>query len=253
MLKIAAIRSNTSDEPALPATREFDDDAGSAVLRWVKELESEQSKGSDTVSVVPSTIIQPATTKDSDPHLTEELLGAVRRGSIPVAKLLLECVNVDARDPRYGRTALSVAAEIGDVSMARLLLENGASPNTRQYSRSCWDDDWGPNWMAGRTPLGWAAVAGQSDIVELLLQYGANPNSATSAGRSALLDACWQDDRRSVRLLLQHGADVNFESFHHVRVHLALKFTSSANTEVGMETNPRSGAQQHNRARRVAT
>lgn len=212
MLKIAAIKND-----AVSATREFDDDAGSAISDWVGvRLEWEKSAKADTVSLATQSFVQPATTKKSDPHLTEELLGAVRRGTVPVAKLLLECVHVDSRDPRYGRTALSVAAEIGDVTMARLLLEHGASVNTRQYSRSCWDDDWGPNWIAGRTPLGWAAVAGQSSIVELLLQHGANPNSANSGGRSALLDACWKDDRRSVKLLLEHGADVNFRSFHHV-------------------------------------
>lgn len=215
MLKIATLRNN-SDMRALSVPREFDDDAGSAIMGWVEALGSEQPTIFDKGSVSESTVRQQTTTKESDPHLTEELLGAVRRRTIPVVKLLLECVSVDVRDPRYGRTALSITAETGDVSMATLLLDHGASVNTSQYSRSAWDEDWGPNWIAGRTPLGWAALKGHSDIVELLLKHGANPNSANSGGRSALLDACWQDDRRSVSLLLQYGADIDFRSFHHV-------------------------------------
>jgi ankyrin repeat protein len=214
MLKIPAIR-NDSDRPARLVTREFDDDAGSAIIRWAEAV-SEQAGNSDTVSVSAPTVIQQTAIERSDPHLTEELLAAVRRGSVPVVKLLLECVSVDAQDPRYGRTALSIAAEIGDISMATLLLDQGASVHTRQFSRSCWDDGWGPDWIAGRTPLGWAAVKGQSHIVELLLKWGANPNSANSGGRSALLDACYEDDQKSVRLLLEHGADVDSRCFHHV-------------------------------------
>lgn len=202
--------------PAFPVKHDFDDDAGSAIMGWVDALESEQSIASDMISVSSSTFVHPTVVKDSDPHLTEELLAAVKRGTIPVVKLLLEYVNVNAQDPRYGRTALSIAAETGDVNMATLLLSHGASVHNRQYSRTCWDEDWGPNWMAGRTPLGYAALNGQSDVVELLLKHGANPNSATSAGRSALLDACYEGDQRSARLLLEHGADVNFRSFHHV-------------------------------------
>lgn len=100
--------------------------------------------------------------------------------------------------------------------MATHLLEHGASVFIRQYSRTCWEEDWGPHYLAGRVPLHWAASGGFSEMVALLLKHGANPNSVNSIGRPALQDACWSEDLASVRVLLDHGADVNFRSFYYV-------------------------------------
>lgn len=38
-------------------------------------------------------------------------------------KLPVECININSQASRYERAALSVAAEIGDVGMAALLLD----------------------------------------------------------------------------------------------------------------------------------
>lgn len=38
-------------------------------------------------------------------------------------KLPVECININSQAPRHERAALSVAAEIGDVGMAALLLD----------------------------------------------------------------------------------------------------------------------------------
>jgi len=214
MLKRHGLRDDAGIE-AGSVMHEFDDDVGSAIVDWAEAL-TEHPAPSETASLSNLSMSQQTILKETDPHLTDELVGAVRRGTIPVVKLLLERVDVNSQDSRYGRTALSIAAETGDIRMVTFLLNYGASVNIRQYSRSCWDDDWGPHWMAGRLPLNWAAVEGQSEVVELLLKHGANPNSATSGGRSALQDACWKDDQKSVRILLEYGADVNFQSFHHV-------------------------------------
>jgi hypothetical protein len=56
MLKIPAIR-NDSDRPAHLVTRDFDDDAGSAIIRWAEAV-SEQAGNSDTVLVSALTVIQ---------------------------------------------------------------------------------------------------------------------------------------------------------------------------------------------------
>ncbi|KAL4897600.1 ankyrin repeat-containing domain protein [Aspergillus ambiguus] len=207
---------NKGEAPKSIAHR-FNDDVGSAIIDWVKAQpdESENLTKSESGSVSSDTLTQQQTPKAPDPHMTEELLGAVRRGTTPVVSLLLNNVDVNAQDPRDGRTALSIAAETGDINMAKLLLAHGASVHIRQYSRNCRDCDLHPFYMAGRNPLHWAAGEGHPDMVELLLEYGANPNSANSIGRPALQEAIWQDDVRSVRLLLDNGADVNFRNFYH--------------------------------------
>ena len=196
----------------------FDDDAGSAIMRWVQAQphDPEDVVGSETSSIVSAASTQQSTPKIFDPQLIDELLGAVRRGSIPVVTLLLKNVDVDAQDLRDGRTALSIAAETGDLNMAKLLLSYGASVHIRQYSRNCWDHDCPPLYAAGRDAIHWAAGEGHPDIVELLLNHGANPNSANTIGRPALQEAVRKHDIRSIRLLLDNGADINFRNFYYV-------------------------------------
>ncbi|OGM49646.1 hypothetical protein ABOM_001858 [Aspergillus bombycis] len=131
-----------------------------------------------------------------DPELAQELFEVVKRGSIRLVELLLDRVDINTRRPRDGRTALSFAAELGNVKMTKFLLDHGARVDIRQYTRSCADSK-GPTFVGGRTPLHWAADSGTSakgEIIKLLLDHGANPNAATSAGRPALQFVCIQGD-----------------------------------------------------------
>lgn len=134
--------------------------------------------------------------------------------------MFLNHVDIDTRDPRTGRTALSFAAEHGNAELTKLLLVNGSKVNIRQYSLSNHRqgrkvNQW-PAMTSGRFPLHWAIVGKHSAIVDLLLQYGANPNSRNTAGRTCLQDACMENDLETVELLLQNGADVNARSYNHV-------------------------------------
>lgn len=215
-IRTAALRNDGDNSSRFPLP--FDDDVGSAIINWLDAQPSEVEALSpiETMSTLSTALVGESIPKPSDPHLTQELLAAVRRGSIPVVSILLDRVNVNAQDPRTGRSALSIAAETGNMNMAKLLLDHGASVFVRQYSRSCWDEDWGPHYMAGRVALHWAAIGGHSEMIVLLLQHGANPNSVNSIGRPALQDACWSQDLESVRVLLDNGADINFRSFYYV-------------------------------------
>jgi hypothetical protein len=47
-------------------------------------------------------------------------------------------------------------------------------------------------------------------MVQLLLDYGAKPNAADSNGETALVDAIKQGNVDMIRILIEHGADVNF-------------------------------------------
>ncbi|ODM23760.1 hypothetical protein SI65_01349 [Aspergillus cristatus] len=198
----------TMKDPTASISRKhnYDDDAGSAILQLASV--------DKPLTIMPS---QEEVKKSSDPKLAEELMAAVRCCSTTLVELMLERVDINAQDIRDGRTALSVAAELGNVEITELLLQKGAEVNSRQYSLSkrfigkAFDER--PMLVSGRLPIHWAAIKKHSTVVDLLLQYGANPNARNTAGRSVLQDACMKRDSKSVRQLLEHGADVDARSY----------------------------------------
>lgn len=69
-----------------------------------------------------------------------------------------------------GRTILHTAAENGNTSVTKLLLDSGANIEAK---------DW-----KGWTPLHWAAHMGKSDVTELLLERGANKDAKNHTGQT---------------------------------------------------------------------
>jgi len=96
--------------------------------------------------------------------------------------------------PHGGNTALMFAARVGDLASARLLVAAGADVNDA--------DAWG----VSATAL--AAHSGYPDVVAFLLEHRADPNAAR-AGFAPLHAAIMRRDERMVKILLDHGADVN--------------------------------------------
>ena len=78
----------------------------------------------------------------------------------------------------------------------RALLKNGANPNQPM------EDDQGPVWLA----------AGGSDpkILPILLKYGGNPSDVHHGRSSALENAIMFQRTANMKLLVQHGANVNY-------------------------------------------
>ncbi|EAW16815.1 ankyrin repeat domain-containing protein [Aspergillus fischeri NRRL 181] len=102
---------------------------------------------------------------------------------------------VDIRDPD-GRKPLAYAAKAGHLDITRVLLESKrVDPDSK-------DKD-------GRTPLLLAASGEYKEVVHVLIQYGACPNHKDRFGYNALGAAAASGDIETMRLLLDHGAQIN--------------------------------------------
>ncbi|KAH8668381.1 ankyrin repeat-containing domain protein [Xylariales sp. PMI_506] len=115
------------------------------------------------------------------------------------------------------RSALQIAIQKRDVSMAGLLLERGADIDRQDQN--------------GGTALHLAAELGCEDVVEMLLHRSANPNKADFMGRTPLFSAVQSGNENVVKLLIDHSADVNMrDSLGEVALHLAVETGSEAIT-----------------------
>jgi len=93
-------------------------------------------------------------------------------------------------------TPLHAAVFKGHLSIAMLLLERGANPNTETI-----------NW---ETPLLLASIYGRQDAARLLLEHGADANHRYSNGWTPLHAACQGGHIGLVWLLLEYSADMEF-------------------------------------------
>ncbi|MBI3862428.1 MAG: ankyrin repeat domain-containing protein [Planctomycetia bacterium] len=131
-------------------------------------------------------------TRDSDGN-TPLILAALYSKPDVVEFLLKKGADANAAN-RAGATALIRAAT--DPAKARLLLDAGAKAQVRTE--------------LGNTPLILAARRhGNSATVKRLLERGADASATNVFGIGALHTAAASGDLDSVRLLMEHGADVN--------------------------------------------
>lgn len=192
----------------------FDDDAGSAFLRYTKMTQE--------VYLDLSTMPLPARhAKLKGPQHAKSLLDAVRNDALASVEMILGSIDVDTQDPLTGRTALSITAELGNLQMTKLLLSHKANVNIRQYSLSKHQGEGFEGCAivrSGRFPLHWAVIGDHIEIVKLLLQHRANPNARNSAGRPVLQEACFKNNPEMAKILLEAGADVNGINLHSVSI-----------------------------------
>lgn len=116
--------------------------------------------------------------------------------SVNLAKrLLLLGADVNLTD-NLGQTVLHWAIQSKNLQMVKLLIDNGASLNSTLQSE-----------------LELALIAGQLDIIEFLLSRGASTNQGSSVHPLVIAINCPTIDRqnkqRVVKLLLDHGSNVN--------------------------------------------
>ncbi|MCG8504534.1 MAG: ankyrin repeat domain-containing protein [Sphingomonadales bacterium] len=118
---------------------------------------------------------------------------AAEAGDLELARFLVgQGANVNATTEGRGETAVMRAAELGRDAMLRYLLENGA--------------DFDREDRGGETPLMKAAKARQEDAAEILIEAGADALLEDYTGRTALQFAEEARARGIIRLLEGLGA-----------------------------------------------
>ena len=135
--------------------------------------------------LLPATAFAAADTRLAD--------AANRRDLAAVRTLIAEKVDVNGTG-RDGTPALHYAIRVGDVDIARLLIDAGAKATLAN--------------RLGVTPLGLASANGHAALIRLLLDSGANPNEVDPAGETALMLAARSGSPDAVRTLLDGGAQV---------------------------------------------
>ena len=117
-----------------------------------------------------------------------------------IVRMLIEGgAHVDAPSELEARTALHLAADVGDSEMVSLLLEEGADVNSRD--------------RGGKQAIHIATISGHTMIVENLLEAGAMDDSREPGeGMTPLLIASLQGEVDLVALLVSVGADIEARS-----------------------------------------
>jgi len=133
-------------------------------------------------------------------HRATMKVDGVSDGREAMVKLLVDNgADVNAREQYMHKTALYNAARAGHGRIAKILLDHGADVNGRDRK----------GWAA----LHSAAVNGHESTVRLLLDHGADINGRDREGRTALHVAVDSRHRNAyqatIRLLLDRGADFN--------------------------------------------
>src|SRR5579864_4548127 len=113
-----------------------------------------------------------------------------------IQTLLPQHVDLSATDTD-GSTALHWAVRQDDVETANLLIGSGASVKAAN--------------RYGVTPLSLACLNGNAAMIESLLKAGADPNSSLPGEESALMTASRTGKVDAVKVLIAHGANVNFK------------------------------------------
>ena len=151
------------------------------------------------------------------------ILNILYRSSIPFeVNLLLGKISDYSEGDRicligYMESPIHAAVKANDIELAKILLHKGANINTQAIEVEI--DRW--DICKILTPLIIACEQGNIVMIKFLLKNGANVNIKKKhshckdiAQSSALHIATRNNNKEAVKLLLEHGADVDHEDYH---------------------------------------
>ncbi|XP_004425544.2 PREDICTED: E3 ubiquitin-protein ligase MIB2 isoform X3 [Ceratotherium simum simum] len=136
----------------------------------------------------------------TDPEHPGRLVVEVALGNMARSLDLLRRHPEQVDTKNQGRTALLVAAYLGQVELVRLLLQARADVDLP-------DDE-------GNTALHYAALGNQPEAAQVLLNSGCGANALNGTRSAALHVAVQRGFLEVVRVLCEHGCDVNLPDAH---------------------------------------
>ncbi|CAO2590272.1 E3 ubiquitin-protein ligase MIB2 [Lemmus lemmus] len=139
-------------------------------------------------------------TQKSDPEHPGRLVVEAALGNVARALDLLRRHPEQVDTKNQGRTALQVAAYLGQVELVQLLLQARASVNVL-------DDE-------GNTALHYAALGNQPEATRLLLSAGCGVDARNGTRSTALHVAVQRGFLEVVKALCERGCDVNLPDAH---------------------------------------
>lgn len=113
---------------------------------------------------------------------------------------VLAAAGADLKVRREGKTLLHLAAEAGNLDVARWLIDHGADLNAGIECDGCPE--------LGYTPLHSGLAFRGDEMTELLLSRGAPLEVAGADGRTAMLTAAARGSTGGALVLARHGADM---------------------------------------------
>ncbi|RSM06849.1 hypothetical protein CEP52_005526 [Fusarium oligoseptatum] len=125
--------------------------------------------------------------------------------------------DLNAKDALVHRSALSWACAEGHVPVVESLLKHVSPYTTRFWSWTKWPTIVSARDKEGRQALMLAVEGGHLQCVKLLLDHGADVDAEIRYGSTALIEATINGDQAMVELLLSHGAKINTGPHDHSR------------------------------------
>ena len=135
--------------------------------------------------------------------INNALFDAVHLGDIDIAKLLIENGADINTQKKLGNTPLHKAKDsfgCGYIKMSEFLIKNGADVNMQNH--------------LGDTPLHRAVESARVDLVKLLIENGADVNIKNNAGNTPLVIVMSSDYSpvETIKLLIDNGAFINTQN-----------------------------------------